>query len=152
FVLGVRQIRGEMNIKPSKLIPALLRNSSEQDRLYAERHRPYLEKLAGLDSVTVLAEGTDAPESAIALVGELSILVPMAGLIDAGAEAERLGKQRAKVQSDLTKTQQKLGNENFVRNAPPDVVETERARLAELERTVTSLTEQLERIQRLFKS
>jgi len=152
FVLGVRQIRGEMNIKPSKLIPVLLRNASEQDTLYAERHRPYLEKLAGLESVTVLDAASQAPESAIALVGDLSILVPMAGLIDAGAEAERLGKQLAKVQSDLTKTQQKLGNENFVRNAPPEVVETERARLAELERTVTSLTAQLERIRRLFGS
>jgi valyl-tRNA synthetase len=150
FVLGVRQIRGEMNIKPSKLIPVLLRNSSAQDRVYAERHLAYLEKLAGLESLTVLTEGAAAPESAIALVGELSILVPMAGLIDAGAEAERLGKQLAKVQSDLAKTQQKLGNENFVRNAPPEVVEAERARLAELERTVTSLTAQLERIRRLF--
>jgi len=151
FVLGVRQIRGEMNIKPSKLIPVVLRNASEQDTLYAERHRPYLERLAGLESVTVLPEGAQAAESAIALVGDLAILVPMAGLIDAAAEAERLGKQLSKAQSDLTKTRQKLANENFVRNAPPEVVETERARVAELERTVTSLTEQLERVRRLFE-
>jgi valyl-tRNA synthetase len=150
-VLGVRQIRGEMNIKPSQPIPALLRNASEQDKAHAQRHLAYVEKLAGLESLTVLAEGAQPPESAIALVGEMSILVPMAGLIDAGAEAERLGKQLAKAKSDLTKTQQKLANENFVRNAPPEVVETERARLAELERTVTSLTAQLERIRRLFK-
>ena len=76
----------------------------------------------------------------------------MAGLIDAGAEAERLGKQLAKARSDLTKTGQKLANENFVRNAPPEVVETERARVAELERTVTSLTAQLERVRLLMKS
>ena len=72
-------------------------------------------------------------------------------MIDAGAEAERLGKQLVKVQSDLKKTQQKLGNENFVRNAPPDVVATDRARLVELERTVNSLTAQLEQIRRLLK-
>jgi valyl-tRNA synthetase len=152
FVLGVRQIRGEMNIKPSKLIPVLLRNASEQDKAYAERHVAYLEKLAGLESVTVLPEGTQPPEAAIALVGDLSILVPMAGLIDAGAEAERLGKQLAKAQSDLDKTRLKLANENFVRNAPPEVVEADRARVAELERTVTSLTAQLERVRRLFES
>jgi valyl-tRNA synthetase len=151
FVLGVRQIRGEMNIKPSKLIPVLLRNASEQDKVYAQRHRPYLEKLAGLQSVTVLPEGTQPPESAIALVGDLSILVPMAGLIDAAAEAERLGKQLAKAQAELAKTRQKLANENFVRNAPAEVVETDRGRVADLERTVTSLTEQLERVRRLFE-
>jgi valyl-tRNA synthetase len=151
FVLGVRQIRGEMNIKPSKLIPVLLRNASDQDKSYAERHRPYLERLAGLESLTVLPEGEQPPEAAIALVGDLSILVPMEGLIDAAAEAERLGKQLAKAQGDLAKTRQKLANENFVRNAPPEVVETERTRVAELERTVTSLTAQLERVRRLFK-
>ena len=150
FVLGVRQIRGEMNIKPSKLIPVLMRNASEQDRAYAQRHQAYLEKLAGLGSITVLAEGAHPPEAAIALVGDLSILVPMAGLIDAAAEAERLGKQLVKARKDLALTQGKLANENFVRNAPPEVVEAERARVAELERTVTNLTAQLERVRRLF--
>jgi len=151
FVLGVRQIRGEMNIKPSKLIPVLLRNASEQDAQYARRHQAYLEKLAGLESITVLPAGTHPPESAIALVGDLSILVPMAGLIDAAAEAERLGKQLVKVRQDLNKTQTKLSNENFVRNAPPEVVEQERTRVAELERTVTNLTAQLERVRLLMK-
>jgi valyl-tRNA synthetase len=151
FVLGVRQIRGEMNIKPSKLIPVLLRNASEQDALYTQRHQAYLEKLAGLESITVLPEGTRPPESAIALVGDLSILVPMAGLIDAAAEAERLGKQLAKAAQDLTKTQAKLSNENFVRNAPVEVVELERTRVAELQRTVTNLTAQLERVRLLMK-
>jgi valyl-tRNA synthetase len=151
FVLGVRQIRGEMNIKPSKLIPVLLRNASQQDALYAQQHQAYLEKLAGLASITVLPEGTHPPEAAIALVGGLSVLVPMAGLIDAAAEAERLGKQLVKVRQDLAKTQGKLANENFVRNAPPEVVEQERTRVAELERTVTNLTAQLERVRRLLK-
>ena len=150
FVLGVRQIRGEMGIKLSKLIPVLLRNASEQDKMYVERHQAYLEKLAGLESITVLAEGTHPPEAAIALVGDLSILVPMAGLIDAAAEAERLGKQLVKARKDLASTQGKLANENFVRNAPPEVVEQERTRVAELERTVTNLTAQLERVRRLF--
>jgi valyl-tRNA synthetase len=151
FVLGVRQIRGEMNIKPSKAIPVLLKNASERDKEYAQTHRPFLERLAGLESLTILDADAEPPQSATALVGELSILVPMAGLIDAGAEAERLGKQRVKAEQDLAKTKAKLANENFVRNAPPDVVENERARVIDLERTVTSLTEQLERVRLLIK-
>jgi valyl-tRNA synthetase len=149
--LGVRQIRSEMKINPSKLIPVLMRNASEQDALYAQRHQAYLEKLAGLESITLLPEGTRPPESAIALVGGLSVLVPMAGLIDAAAEAERIGKQLAKAAQDLNKMRAKLCNENFVRNAPPEVVEQERTRVAELERTVTNLTAQLERVRLLMK-
>ena len=121
FVLGVRQIRGEMNIKPSKLHPACCcRNASEQDQALRQRHRAYLERLAGLESVTVLAAGATAPESATALVGEL---------IDPGADgrADRCGRgggaPRQTDREDAAGPEQdaqKLANENFVRNAPPE--------------------------------
>ncbi|HUA87987.1 MAG TPA: class I tRNA ligase family protein, partial [Steroidobacteraceae bacterium] len=145
-ILGVRQIRGEMNIAPSRRIPLLLRDATEADRACLARHRALLERLAGLESVTALAAGATAPESAVALVGTLALLVPMAGLIDAAAEAERLAKLIAKTQSDLSKTQAKLANENFVRNAPPEVVSTERERAAELARNAAGLAAQLERV------
>jgi len=151
FVLGVRQIKGEMNINLSRAIPVLLKNASQRDEELARRHIPFVEKLAGIESLTLLGPDDQPPEAATALVAEMSILVPMAGLIDAGAEAERLGKQRVKAAQDLNKTRAKLANENFVRNAPPDVVENERARVIDLERTVTSLTEQLERVRRLLR-
>jgi len=99
----------------------------------------------------VLEAEAVAPESATALVGEMSVLVPMAGLIDAAAEAERLGKLLTKAQQELAKTHSKLGNENFVRNAPAEVVATERERQADFERQVGSLTAQLERIRGLLK-
>ena len=86
FILAVRQIRGEMNIAPSRRIPVLLKGASEHDKAYAERHRAYLERLAGIETLTILAPDATAPESAIALIGELSVLVPMAGLIDVAAE------------------------------------------------------------------
>jgi valyl-tRNA synthetase len=151
FILAVRQIRGEMNITPSRRIPVLLKGASAQDRAYAERHRVYLVRLAGLDSVTVLEPDAPTPEAATALVGELSILVPMAGLIDAGAEAERIGKLLSKHEQDLVKTGAKLSNENFVRNAPPEVVAKERERQAELEHKVTDFRAQLGRLRRLLK-
>ena len=99
-----------------------------------------------LRSITLLAPGAAAPESAMALVGALTLLVPMAGLIDAGAEAERLGKLLGKTQGELAKTRGKLGNDNFVRNAPAEVVATERERAADFERTARDLAAQLERI------
>ena len=112
-ILGVRQIRGEMNISPGRRIPLLLRDASAQEQDYAQRHRALLERLAGLESLRLLAPGETAPQAAVALVGELALLVPMAGLIDAAAEAERLGKLLAKAQADLTKTQAKLTNEKL---------------------------------------
>ena len=145
-ILGVRQIRGEMNISPARRIPLLLRAAGAQDLILVERHRTLLERLAGLQSATVLAPGSAAPQAAVALVGSLTLLVPMAGLIDAAAEAERLGKLIAKTQADLAKTQAKLANENFVRNAPPEVVHTERERAAELARTAAGFSAQLQRV------
>ncbi len=99
----------------------------------------------------MLEEGAATPQSATALVGELTILVPMAGLIDAAAEADRLGKLLAKAQQDLAKTRAKLSNESFVRNAPEDVVAKDREREAELERAIAGLTGQLERVRGLLK-
>jgi valyl-tRNA synthetase len=150
-ILGVRQIRGEMNIAPSRRIPVILKGASTQDKEYVERHRAYLDRLAGIESLNLLEPHAAAPESATALVGELSILVPMEGLIDVAAEVERLSKLLAKAQQELAKTHSKLSNENFVRNAPPEVVQTERERQGDFERQVTSLTEQLERLRGRFK-
>jgi valyl-tRNA synthetase len=150
-ILGVRQIRGEMNIAPSRRIPVILKGASAQDKEYVEHHRAYLDRLAGIESLTLLEPEVAAPESATALVGELSILVPMEGLIDVAAEVERLSKQLVKAQQELAKTHAKLSNENFVRNAPPEVVQTERERQSDFERQVASLTEQLERLRGRFK-
>ena len=149
FILAVRQIRGEMDIAPSRKIPLLLQNAGARDAALAEKHFSYLARLAGLETVRQLAAGEAAPESATAIVGELTLLVPMAGLIDAKAEIERLGKRIAKNQSDIAKLDGKLGNANFVRNAPAEVVAADRARLAELTAQNAGLASQLERVRRL---
>jgi valyl-tRNA synthetase len=149
FILAVRQIRGEMDIAPSRKIPLLLQNAGKSDRELAARHHAYLSRLAGLESVAVLDAGAAAPVSATALFGELTLLVPMEGLIDPKAEVERLAKRIAKNASDIGKLKAKLGNENFVRNAPPDVVAADRARAAELAAQNSSLVSQLERVRKL---
>jgi valyl-tRNA synthetase len=149
FILAVRQIRGEMDIAPSRRIPLLLANAGARDAALAEKHFAWLTRLAGLESIKQLATDESAPESATAIVGELTLLVPMAGLIDPKAEIERLTKRIAKNESDIGKLKAKLGNENFVRNAPPDVVAADRARVAELEAQNASLAAQLARVRRL---
>ncbi|MGH8293981.1 MAG: valine--tRNA ligase [Steroidobacteraceae bacterium] len=150
FILGIRQIRGEMNINPSRRIPVLYRNASAHDVELIQRHRAWLERLAGIEPPRELAPGEAQPQAATALVGDLTLLVPMAGLIDAAAEAERLGKLLARTRADLDKTRARLANESFVRNAPEAVVSAERERLAALEQTAARLTTQLERVRELL--
>ena len=149
FVLAVRQIRGEMDIRPSKMIPVLLKDPQTRDRAHVARHRTYLEKLAGLQSINILESGVAAPQAATAMVGELTVLVPMADLIDAAAESERLGKRLAKTQQDLQKTRAQLNNSNFVDNAPAAVVAGLRERALDLERAASGLEAQLERVRTL---
>jgi valyl-tRNA synthetase len=149
FILAVRQIRGEMNIAPSKRIPILLKGASPHDEAYATNHRAYLDRLAGIETLTILAPDASPPESATAVVGELILFVPMAGLIDTAAEIERLNKLLAKAEQELAKTRGKLSNENFVRNAPPEVVKTEQERQVDFERQVKSIKAQLERFRGL---
>jgi valyl-tRNA synthetase len=149
FILAVRQIRGEMDIAPARKIPLLLQNAGKADRELATRHHAWLSRLAGLESVSMLDAGAAAPVSATALFGELTLLVPMEGLIDPKVEVERLAKRIAKNESDIGKLNAKLGNENFVRNAPPDVVAADRARAAELEAQNANLAKQLERVSKL---
>src|SRR5207302_1377486 len=108
------------------------------------------QRLAGLASITLLGAGERAPPSAPALVGSLTVLVPLAGLIDAAAEAARLGKLLAKTQGDLAKARERLANEDFVRGAPAEVVARERERVAELERTAKELSSLLEIVRKLL--
>ena len=150
FVLGIRQIRGEMDISPARRLPVLLENASARDLACIASHRPLLEKLAGVEGLAPLDVGATPPPSATALVGELRVLVPMAGLIDASAEADRLSRRIAKTQDEIRRARGKLSNDNFVRNAPAEVVAQERARLAEFEGSLASLDNQLERVRQLL--
>ena len=149
-VLGVRQIRSQMNINPAKRIPVLLQDATAQDQALSVRHRAWLERLAGLASVTVLGAGEPVPPSAPAPVGTLTVLVPLAGLIDAAAEAARLEKLIAREQEELARVRGRLANDSFVRNAPSAVVSLERERAAELERTASGLSSQLDRLRPLL--
>lgn len=148
-ILGVRRIRGEMNIAPSKPLPILLKNCSDSDLAKLATNHVYLQKLARLESITPLSETETAPESAIALVGEMQILIPMAGLIDKTAELARLEKEIQKIRNDLPRVEGKLNNPAFVDKAPVEVLEKERAKLAEMQSLLGNLENQHAKISAL---
>ena len=142
FILGVRRIRGEMNIAPGKPLPVLLQNGSANDQGFLNNNSVYLQKIGRLASITWLDNEESTPESAIALVGEMKILIPMAGLIDKDAELARLEKEILKINNDLPRIKGKLSNPTFVDKAPPAVIDKEKAKLAELCSVLSNLEQQ----------
>jgi valyl-tRNA synthetase len=151
LVLAIRQIRGEMDISPARRLPLLLQHASAGDLQLAQRHHALLSRLAGLASVRPLTVGETAPPAAAALVGDLNLLVPMAGLIEPASELQRLDKRLKKIEQELTKSRGKLANDSFVSSAPAEVVAQERARLAERERERAALLRQIDQVRALTR-
>jgi valyl-tRNA synthetase len=149
FILGIRKIKGEMNIAPAKPVPVLLANAGESDRLWVEQHRAFLDFLARIESIEVLAPGDEGPESATALVGDMKILIPLAGLIDKEAEGKRLEKEIAKLSAEVDRLGKKLANPHFVDKAPEAVVQKERGKLSEANKALSNLQAQLDKIRAL---
>ncbi|MBT4838616.1 MAG: valine--tRNA ligase [Methylococcales bacterium] len=149
FIIRVRRIRGEMNISPGKSLPVLLQDGLEQDSEYLARHKPLIQSLGKIETITWLNKDEQAPESATAMLGQMKILIPMAGLIDKDAEQKRLIKEITKVTKDLERTKNKLGNANFIDKAPAAVVEKENQRLNDFETSIEQLNNQLNKIKTL---
>ncbi|MDF0730361.1 valine--tRNA ligase [Pseudomonas entomophila] len=146
LMVGLRNIRAEMNIGPGKPLPLFLKNANADDQRRLQENEALLKKLAKVESFTVLGEQDEAPLSATALVGDLQVLVPMAGLIDKDAELARLSKEIQRLQGEVQRVGGKLSNAAFVDKAPPAVIEKERAKLAESEQALANFTEQHARI------
>jgi valyl-tRNA synthetase len=143
---GIRRIRAEMNIAPGKIIPLLLADGDASDRARAAKFAAQISFLARVDAPQWITSGTDEPAAAAAVVGSMRVLIPLAGLIDLGAEKTRLAKEISKIETEIKKCEGKLGNANFVANAPAEVVAQERQRIADWGTQLTALREQLQKL------
>lgn len=146
FVIAIRTIRSEMNIAPGKQLSILLTKGNENDKKYFSHHELLIKNLARLESGTWLNPTEKPPESATAFVGDLEILIPMAGLINKEEESARLNKEIIKIAKDVERAEAKLQNPSFVDKAPHDVVQKERSKLDELKSSLTKLQTQLDKI------
>jgi valyl-tRNA synthetase len=138
-IVAIRNIRGEMNLSPSKPLPILVKQADANAQQRLTSNQAFFNALAKLESVTFLAADQEAPASATALVGRMEIHIPMAGLIDTAAELARLDKAIEKAQKEVDLFSRKLSNDNFVSKAPADVIEKERAKQAEAQETLQQL-------------
>jgi valyl-tRNA synthetase len=145
-VIGqLRRIRSELQVPPSKQIGLLFEGGNDVDRALSARYADAIAFLARVESQRWLEAGEAAPAASAAVVGEMSLLVPLAGLVDLDAEKARLAKEIKRIEVEIGKCTGKLGNANFVANAPVEVVEQERQRLADYQAQLDGLRRQAAR-------
>ena len=149
LIASVRNIRGEMKLGNAVRLPVLLQNVSHDEEARLSRIKNQFKALAKVESLEIVKEGDEVPLSSSSMVGQLRVLVPMKGLIDPTAELARLGKSYDKLKGQAEGIARKLGNEGFVSKAPAEVVESEKAKLAELEGQLTTMTAQMEQLKAL---
>jgi len=142
-IVGIRNIRGEAGIKPGKEIELLLQHGGERDRTLAEATGALLKRLTKVTDIRWLEPDETAPPNALALVGDLRVMVPLAGLIDVEGERTRLTKEIARLENDLDRVQKKLANDKFVSKAPPEVVARERQKAEDALTALSVLGKQL---------
>ncbi|MEQ3694152.1 MAG: valine--tRNA ligase [Thalassolituus sp.] len=148
-ITAVRNVRAEKNIPPSKELELLFKNGDDEDFRRAEENQAFLMKLAKLEKLTWLNEGDEEPMSVTQLVGDMEILIPMAGFIDKDAEVERLVKSVEKLEKEIERVNNKLGNPGFTDKAPAAVIEKEKEKAAGFTRDIAKLKEQIEKIKAL---
>ncbi len=140
---AVRNIRGEMKLGNAVRLPVLLQGVTDDQKASLLRIESQFKALAKVESLTIVGSDEEVPLSSQALIGSLKVLVPMKGLIDPTAELNRLNKVREKLQAQADGITKKLSNEGFVAKAPAQVVEAEKAKLAELDGQIGEIEKQV---------
>jgi valyl-tRNA synthetase len=141
FILGVRRIRAERNMPPNRSLPVQVKHGTPMEHTWLDRNLPYLLNLGRIKSLDRAEEET-SQAMATAVVGEMTVLVPLAELIDQEAERKRLATELNKLREDHARSRAKLANPNYLERAPAEVVAREQQRCQELEAAIARLVEQ----------
>ena len=142
-IIQIRSIRSQLNIPPSKLVPLLVEGDTHGYGVLG-RHKEIIKLLTKLESIEPI--NGDVPASAMAVLDNMKLHIPMAGLIDLDAEKARLAKELKRIEIEIGKCRGKLASDTFVANAPPAVVEQERQRLLDWNAQQIALSEQLAKL------
>ncbi len=149
IVTASRNIRGEYDISFGKPIPVLLHNGNENDKARLDSYFDLLEFLVKPERIEWLEKNENTPPSATHLIGDMQVLVPLAGLIDKNAEIARLDKEIDRKQQDKSRAEGKIKNPHFLNKAPADVVQKEKDKLTDVIAALEQLEEQKVRVSSL---
>ncbi len=149
IIQSVRTIRSEMGISPAKVIPLKLRNANEIVKERVNKYSAILQTLGKVHNIQCLAAEETVPASASAVVGDLELLIPMAGLIDREAELQRLAKEISKLEKDISLAETKLGNPAFTDKAPAEIIAKEQEKLAQAKAAKEKLLKNKEMVEGL---
>jgi valyl-tRNA synthetase len=139
IITAIRNIRGEMNIPPSKMLNAFIKSSE-----VALHQVDYIKKLAKVESLTVDKNLAKPKASTSAVLTDCEIFIPLEGLIDLDKERERLQMEITRFENSLIGINKKLSNEKFLQNAAPEVVEKEKTKQKDWQENIRKLKEILQ--------
>ena len=148
FIMSVRRIRAERDIAPGKPLNVYVRQGSDKELKWLNEHQDYLTSLAKIE--TIHSAETDMDDAVMTLAGEMTLLVPLADIIDPEEEIKRLTKAIEKCEKEKASLEGQLANKNFVERAPENVVEGAKQQLADKLNEHNTYQEQLESISKLL--
>ena len=147
LVSAIRSVRSEMNVPPSARLTVSVKDADEKANASLETHRALIEANARLKCITVADGAIDISGAVQTVFGSMTLVLPLAGVIDLDQERARLQKEISKLDSAIGKIEQKLGNEGFLAKAPPEVVEENREKKRSAEEARNKVQDALNRIQ-----
>ena len=137
-----------MNIPPGKKLPVIIQKSTNEDEFLIEKHLELIKHAGRIESIRKLHHKENEPTSSTAMHGEMKLLVPLADLIDIEDEIKRLSKKISSTIKEIEKSRLKLNNENFISNAPPEIVKQEKSRIQENEILISELNIQIDKLRK----
>ena len=149
-VTGIRNIRGELNLKPSTQISCIFENGTENEKSSLEDVESYVKRLSGLKAIKWADPQDESPPASIFTRENLKVLIPLEGLIDAEKESERLIKKIAKISKEKDMLASKLSNKKFTENAPKELVSSQKERLSVLAIELDNLRAQISELNKLI--
>lgn len=149
YIMGVRRIRAERDISPGKSLNVFVRNGSSNECQWLDEHQNYIKTLGRIDSIQTTEDDMD--DAVMALAGEMTLLVPLADIIDPEAERKRIESTIEKLQKEKSGMEGKLNNKSFVERAPDDVVEGVKQKLTDKLNEIETYETQLKSILKLLE-
>ena len=147
---AIRNIRGEMNVPPGTQVEVFLHSPQAGDIAALDRHRESIKILARLRELHCNSAGGPPAAAAKAVVDQVDIFMPLAGIIDFAEEAKRLDRELEKLGKEVGQAQRKMSNEDFLAKAPAEVVQKEQAKLQAQTDKLQKLKTHRERIKELM--